>query len=156
MPVTKELPEELKITILKTHQDLEETFGRDDLVDFLFVHLGKYGDSREAIENSIDYAFSREKGKGGFILVAQDQDEIVGALVINDTGMEGYIPEHVLVYVAVHEDTRGLGIGRMLIESTKELCDGNIALHVEKDNPARNLYKKLGFDESYLEMRYEE
>ncbi|KUK94923.1 MAG: Acetyltransferase [Thermotogales bacterium 46_20] len=156
MPVTKEMPEELKITILRTDQDLEETFGREGLIDFLFVHLGKYGDSREAIENSIDYAFSNEKGKGGFILVAQDQDEIVGALVINDTGMEGYIPEHVLVYVAVHEDTRGLGIGGMLIESAKELCDGNIALHVEKDNPARNLYKKLGFDESYLEMRYKE
>ncbi len=152
----KEMPEELKITVLKNESDLEETFGREALVEFLFIHLGKYGDSKEAIENSIDYAFSREKGKGGFVLVAQEQDDIVGSLVINDTGMEGYIPEHVLVYVAVHEDTRGLGIGKMLIESTKELCDGNIALHVEKDNPARHLYRKLGFDESYLEMRYEE
>jgi ribosomal protein S18 acetylase RimI-like enzyme len=35
------------------------------------------------------------------------------------------------------------------IESAK----GNIALHVEPDNPAAHLYRKLGFTSKYLEMR---
>jgi ribosomal protein S18 acetylase RimI-like enzyme len=30
---------------------------------------------------------------------------------------------------------------------------GNIALHVEPDNPAKILYEKLGFTNKYLEMR---
>jgi ribosomal protein S18 acetylase RimI-like enzyme len=30
---------------------------------------------------------------------------------------------------------------------------GNIALHVEPENPARYLYEKLGFTNKYLEMR---
>jgi ribosomal protein S18 acetylase RimI-like enzyme len=34
-----------------------------------------------------------------------------------------------------------------------ELADGDIALHVEPDNPARILYEKLGFTNKYLEMR---
>ncbi|MGN6476242.1 MAG: hypothetical protein ACTHKV_03375 [Flavipsychrobacter sp.] len=31
--------------------------------------------------------------------------------------------------------------------------DGDIALHVEPDNPARQLYEQLGFTNKYLEMR---
>jgi ribosomal protein S18 acetylase RimI-like enzyme len=33
-------------------------------------------------------------------------------------------------------------------------ADGNVALHVEPDNPAKFLYEKLGFTSKYLEMRY--
>ena len=32
-------------------------------------------------------------------------------------------------------------------------AQGNIALHVEPDNPAIKLYEKLGFTNKYLEMR---
>ncbi len=35
-----------------------------------------------------------------------------------------------------------------------EIADGNIALHVEPNNPARFLYEKIGFTSKYLEMRY--
>jgi ribosomal protein S18 acetylase RimI-like enzyme len=30
---------------------------------------------------------------------------------------------------------------------------GDIALHVEPNNPAKFLYEKIGFDNKYLEMR---
>ena len=40
-----------------------------------------------------------------------------------------------------------------LYQKTIELAEGNIALHVEPDNPARYLYEKVGFISKYLEMR---
>jgi len=39
---------------------------------------------------------------------------------------------------------------RLALETAK----GNVALHVEPNNPAKILYEKLGFTNKYLEMRY--
>ena len=67
--------------------------------------------------------------------------------------MSGFIPEHILVYIAVHAEYRGQGLGKQLMEHIIEATDGDIALHVEADNPAKHLYEKYGFTNKYLEMR---
>lgn len=129
------------------------TSHKKELLSFLFKHLGKYGDDITAIEKAIDYASKERPGFGGLILIAQEASEIVGATVINKTGMEEYIPENILVYIATHEKHRGKGIGGKLMAAAIENCKGDIALHVEPDNPAKRLYEKLGFENKYLEMR---
>lgn len=120
--------------------------------EFLFKHLEQYGDKKEDIEKAINYAIKEIPSFGGFILEGYN-DEVVGAVVINRTGMSGYIPENILVYIAVDNTLRGKGYGKALMEKAVELCKGDIALHVEKDNPARLLYEKIGFKNPYLEMR---
>lgn len=124
-----------------------------EVVDFLFKHLEKYGDPKPHIQMAIDYACSSHKGKGGFVVIARLKNEIVGAVVINQTGMSGYIPENILVYIAVNSEVRGMGIGHQLMQKAIDLAKGDIALHVEADNPARKLYERLGFTNKYLEMR---
>jgi ribosomal protein S18 acetylase RimI-like enzyme len=116
---------------------------------FLHQHLEQYGDKVEDIQKAIDYVFDR----GGNITVQYLDNEIVGAVVINQTGMSGYIPENILVYIAIDNKYRGKGLGKQLMQKAIESCKGDIALHVEKDNPARFLYEKLGFTNPYLEMR---
>lgn len=128
-------------------------FSRNDIADFLFDHLDEYGDSKEAILKSIAYAYGDKPGQDGFILIAHEDDAIVGAVVINDTNMSGYIPEHILVYIAVDAAYRGKGVGSQLMEQTIEAAKGDIALHVEPENPAKFLYEKYGFTNKYLEMR---
>ncbi len=127
---------------------------KSDLVDFLFNHLDEYGDKKEYIEKAIDYAMNTNPLAGGFILQTKEDDEISGVVVMNKTGMQGYIPENILVYIAVHANHRGKGLGRKLMERAMQLAKGDIALHVEEDNPANFLYKKMGFVNPYLEMRY--
>lgn len=131
-------------------------FRKEEYVDFLHKHLGKYGDEKELIEQSIDYAMNRDRGKGGFVVGGYIDDKLVGCVIINDSAMKGYIAQHMLVYIAVHKDFRGKGLGRKLLDKVVELCSGNIALHVEYDNPARFLYRRLGFKSKYAEMRYEQ
>lgn len=121
--------------------------------DFLFKHLDEYGDMNEDIMRAINYSLNKGITPGGFVLVGRDGGEIVGAVVVNKTGMEGYIPENILVYIATHRERRGKGYGKALMQQAIEMAEGNIALHVEPDNPAKKLYEKLGFTSKYLEMR---
>jgi len=118
--------------------------------DFLYKHLDQYGDKVEDIESCLLYA----KDKGGKVITASDSAQILGAVVINETGMSGYIPENILVYIAVNSSARGKGVGKILMEKAISETHGDIALHVEKSNPARFLYEKMGFANPYLEMRY--
>lgn len=126
---------------------------REKISNFLYKHLDQYGDPKEDINKCIDYAMKERPSHGGFIVTATEDNEIVGAVIVNHTGMEGYIPENILVYIAVDRNQRGKGVGKKLMERAIDQADGNIALHVEPDNPARHLYEKLGFTNKYLEMR---
>ena len=122
----------------------------DSVTNFLFKHLEEYGDKLEDIRRCAVYA----RDKGGKVIIANKEGQIVGAVILNETGMSGYIPENMLVYIAVNSKIRGEGIGKKLMEESVECTEGDIALHVEKDNPARFLYEKVGFTNPYLEMRY--
>ena len=144
----------LTIRKLNKKEDFESKLTKQQFIDFLYEHLGKFGDTKEAIEKSIDYEKKKKKGKGGFLLAAYYKENLVGELIINNTGMSDYIPEHFLVYVAVDSKYRGKGFGGELVKKSIEICEGNVALHVEYDNPAKRLYERLGFYTKYAEMRY--
>ncbi len=144
----------LRFKRIRKENDFDKELPRDEFIDFLFRHLDKFGDSKEAIGKSIDYAFSDEKGCGGFLLAAYNDDELIGVLVMNNTGMSGYIPENALVYVAVDSRFRGKGYGREIIDKAISMADGDVKLHVEYENPAKRLYERIGFTTKYAEMRY--
>ena len=144
------------LDIKKITSDIEfdNNLTREKFVDFLYKHLGEFGDEKEDIDKSIDYAFSGAEGKGGFLLAAFYENNLVGALVMNNTGMDGYIPENILVYVAVDSSYRNKGFGKKIVKKALMLADGNVKLHVEYDNPAKRLYERVGMTTKYAEMRY--
>ncbi|MBN2242134.1 MAG: GNAT family N-acetyltransferase [Acidobacteria bacterium] len=126
----------------------------EKLVDFLHESLKPYEDNPKDIAQGIRDAFSGAGREGGFLLIAEHRGRIVGALVMQKTGMKGYVPENLLLFVAVAPDQRGKGLGRKLVEEAVHSADGNVKLHVEYDNPARRLYERVGFTSKYAEMRY--
>ena len=131
-----------------------DTETKNEIIDFLFKHLEQFGDPREHITKSVDYALKEYDSFGGFLLVSYEGDVISGVVVVNRTGMSGYIPENILVYIATHNEMRGQGIGKHLMKETIKHAEGDIALHVEPENPAGFLYEKVGFTSKYKEMRY--
>lgn len=126
---------------------------KGEIVNFLFENLEQYGDPKEDIRKAIDYSLKEISSFGGFTMVLLDQGKLIGAVVMNRTGMGGYIPDNILVYVATHKEYRGFGLGKKIIKKAIEFANGDIALHVEESNPARYLYEKIGFTTPYLEMR---
>jgi ribosomal protein S18 acetylase RimI-like enzyme len=143
----------IEYDIIHSDIDNQTSFSREDIANFLHEHLDEYGDEKKHILSCIGYAYGDEEGQDGFILVGYDEEQIVGAVIINHTNMGGFIPEHILVYIAVHGDYRGQGLGKELMERIIDATEGDIALHVEPDNPAKYLYEKYGFTSKYLEMR---
>ena len=141
----------MKMERIAKKRFLEKAF-YDGFVDFLHTYLGKYKDSKKDIGAALDYAL--DPNRGGDAYIAVENNKMTGALLTNRTGMSGYIPGNIIVYVAVREGNRGKGIGRKLMEMAMKDANGDICLHVEHDNPAKRLYERLGFRSKYLEMRY--
>ena len=114
-----------------------------------------YEDKIEDIERALDYAFSKESGMGGRIILGAWNQKLVGAVVMLRTGMKGYVPENILLFVGVSPAMRGKGIGGILIRRAIDAMDGDVKLHVEYDNPAKRLYERIGFTTKYAEMRFQ-
>ncbi len=129
----------------------DKIYSNQVIAEFLYTHLEEYGDKVEDILKCIAYVMHPDKG--GNIILSIDNNRIVGAAILNNTGMKGFIPENILVYIAVDNSERGKGYGKSLMQKAILVADGDIALHVEPNNPAKNLYEKLGFTNKYLEMR---
>jgi ribosomal protein S18 acetylase RimI-like enzyme len=127
----------------------------DAVAHFLHEHLGRYGDPLEQILRCLRRASGDDPTDGGTVTLAEEDGALVGVVVTNDTHMSGYVPENLLVYVATRADVRGRGIGAALMEHALDGLEGGVALHVEHDNPAARLYRRLGFTNKYLEMRLE-
>lgn len=126
---------------------------KEEVVDFLFENLEQYGDPKKDIKRAINYSIKEFGPFGGFTILFKDDKIIKAAVVVNQTGMGGYIPENILVYIATNKNFRGEGLGKKLMQEVINFAKGDIALHVEHNNPAKKLYEKFGFTNPYLEMR---
>ncbi|MFC1586915.1 GNAT family N-acetyltransferase [Planctomycetota bacterium] len=148
--------ESSSIFVYEIHKqkDFPEWVDVDSLAAFLHENLKPYEDTQADIRKGIDYAMSSAEGKGGFILLVGIGQRLIGVVVMLRTGMQGYIPENVLLFIAVEPSNRGKGVGEQLVREAITRCDGDVKLHVEYDNPAKRLYERIGFGNKYAEMRY--
>lgn len=141
----------MEFKIINSNSGEDKVHTNAIIAQFLFTHLEEYGDKVADILKCIAYVMNPDKG--GNIVVGLDEDKVVGIVILNNTGMKDFIPENILVYIAVDNSHRGKGFGKQLMQKAISVADGNIALHVEPNNPAKKLYEKLGFTNKYLEMR---
>lgn len=122
------------------------------LVSFLYQH-NKNADKQDIYE-AVEYAVKLKPSFGGYVLIAKQNQQIVGAIVANRTGMQGYNPNNLFVFISFDEAyIEDETIIPYLMQKAIDYADGDIALHVEPDHPAIKLYQKLGFQSEYVELR---
>lgn len=143
-----------ELTFVHAGQELPTWTDREALVAFLHEHLKPYQDTVTDLRRGLDDALGNHPAAGGFVVLGRLDGQLAGALVMLRTGMKGYIPENLLLFVAVDGALRGRGIGAALVRAAVASCEGDIKLHVEHDNPAKRLYERLGFGSKYVEMRF--
>ncbi len=145
---------EIKIHVLRDVKDFPSWVSVDSLSVFIYENIKPYEDTLEDTKRAVLKAIAPDEAKGAFVLLAEKDQNPLGALIMLRTQMKGYIPENLLLMVCVAPDARGSGVGGKLIRKGIELADGDVKLHVEYDNPAKQIYEKIGFTTKYAEMRY--
>jgi ribosomal-protein-alanine N-acetyltransferase len=122
------------------------------LVNFIRENSGVA--SSNAIQEALDYALKRKPSFGGFVVTAHENHQLIGAIVVNQTGMEGYNPNNICVFVAIdHSFEHKEEVLCQLMGKAISYTNGDIAMHIEPDNPTLQLYQKMGFKAQYLELR---
>jgi GNAT superfamily N-acetyltransferase len=86
------------------------------IAQFLYTHLEEYGDKIEDILKCTAYVWTR----GGNIVVGLEDNKIVGVTILNNTNMKDFIPENILVYIAVDNSQRGKGFGKQLMQKPSQ------------------------------------
>ncbi|WP_299013732.1 GNAT family N-acetyltransferase [uncultured Polaribacter sp.] len=122
------------------------------ITNFLHEHLEDCKDPKKAILNSLNYAAKEITSLGGYTFVMKKGDEIIGAVVINKTGMSEYQSENLMTYLAIHKNYRKKGYATKLIKKSINYCNGNITLNIKKENKAIKLFEKNGFESNKIEM----
>ena len=73
---------------------------KNAIVQFLQKYLEASWVEETAILKAVEYATKEIPSFGGFVLTAEENQEIVAALIVNKTGLSGLIPEYVAVLQA--------------------------------------------------------
>lgn len=147
--------EPIEITIIRSRNSLPSWASPENLARFLHLTMRPWEDKESDILDALAYCFSSAEGRGGFLVLADLDQRLVGAVVVLDTGMAGYVPEHLLLFISVDPEFRGRGLGHRLLKEALGACLGAVKLHVEYDNPAVRLYERVGFQSKYAEMRFQ-
>ena len=131
---------------------------KQDLINFLYVNFPNTENSKVKIRKTIDYALKERYPSihlvsyGGLIVLAKRNSEIIGALVLNKTGMDDIFPENLLVYLATDIKFRNKGIAREMIKLCKQITKGKIVIHIPPNNPYSDFLHKNGFNNRSLQM----
>lgn len=123
------------------------------IVNFIYRNQIETKDNIEAILKSVEYSLSPYKYQGGFILLLQNNNAIIGAVVVNKTNMDGYRPRNLLTHIAFEPINTQRDIDKKLIKKAVELSMGDLAYSVSIDSPLINLFEEVGFEKNYFEMR---
>jgi len=123
------------------------------VVNFLCEH--NENTNRQGAKEAVEYAIKHKPSFGGFVLTVHEGRQIIAAVVVNRTGMEGYNPNNLFVYVTFHKEyCNDETTIREVMSKAITYAEGDIAFHIEPGNPALKFYKKLGFKAQYLELRF--
>lgn len=139
--------------LLFTATNRPSEWDKTKIIEFLHVNLGDIEPHKEHIRRSLEYATKEQLSFGGFIVVYKNYSDIVAVAVVNHTGMQGYMAENVLVYLAVDEKHRNQGIAKKLISSVLNYAKGDVALHLKGDSSLGQICEKFGFQQTIVEMR---
>jgi phosphosulfolactate synthase (CoM biosynthesis protein A) len=125
---------------------------KGSLVAFICSHTPNTN-KKDVIE-ALDYALKEKPSFGGFILAMKKDHAFIASIVVNNTGMQGYKPGNIFVYVTIHEDYQNdEQVLKEIMCKALDMSNGDVALNIDPKSPVIQFYQKLGFTQRTLELR---
>ena len=116
---------------------------RSELINFISKNQYRSQISKEQITYLINYALKEISSFGGFIVTEENNEEIHAVMVVNATGMSGYMPGHVVVANAFLPGKKK-GSRKRLLQKILYQTRGDAALITNRPILEENLPDKLG------------
>ena len=144
MPSSSDTNNKLEYTKVVLNQDFPSWADRDFVIHFFHETMKPYHDSLDDVARALDYALVPERGQGGFVMLAHRGELLLGALCMLKTGMGGYIPENLLLFVTVAPESRGQGVGRQLFTAIEPSLSQSESYCIPRDH-LFDFYGRAGF-----------
>ena len=125
---------------------------KNSIVNFLHENIEGEMVAKEKIAEAIEYAVKDRPSFGGFVLTVKEGEKILGAMIVNDTGME-LNTKNRIVFIAIHENHRNNGVDSKLVNRAIDLTKGNLSLQLDPNNSWIEKFKSLGFQTKCVELK---
>ena len=117
---------------------------KTELVNFLNTYQENPELDLSIIKHLVDYALKEIYSFGGFIVTEEDDQKIIGVMVINNTGMQGYMPNNLIVASAFIPGMLMQGARKRLIQKVMHFTKGDTAYLINSPQEKEQLQKNLG------------
>jgi hypothetical protein len=126
-------------------------FEKLGVIKFLEYHLGV---SKAKIEMAVEYAIKDCPSFGGLILVVSRAEEPVAVAIIHKSGANGHQAKHTLAYYAISERFQTEEFVSDFFDKLINLSNGDLAIHIDANDPVSGIFQKLGFKQHRVEYRF--
>ncbi|MEL6924677.1 MAG: hypothetical protein AAFO94_11585 [Bacteroidota bacterium] len=128
------------------------TLEKKRIINFLYRNIENTNVSEADVIRGVEYAVKEIASFGGYVLVLEDETQLLGVAVINHTGMEGNSPKSVLVQIATSNNYEDGNLLKQLVDRVIHHCDGELGLQILPDNPAIAHFENFGFKQEFVVM----
>ena len=114
------------------------------LVNFIFDYQENAALNRALITHLIDYALKEISSFGGFVVTEEMDNELLGVMVVNNTGMEGYMPNNLIVASAFLPITGKEGSRKRILQKIMYTTRGDVTLLIKDAHQQEIASNNLG------------
>ncbi len=135
----------LKIEVSSSYQPITSR-RKAELIDFMLDNYTLTPLIKKHIIQAITYAIkdaSLLKGSyshGGIVIIAFINQEIVGGLIANRTGLMDFLPQTIISFLATSPEHRRNGIATHLIYQCRKFLPGSIALLPDRERSSNDFF----------------
>lgn len=105
-----------------------------------FIHDYQEGTTLNipTITHLMDYALKEISSFGGFVVTEEKETKLLGIMIVNNTGMEGYMPKNLIVASAFLPTSGKEGSKKRILQKIMHTTRGEAALFIKNPHQQKH------------------